>query len=115
MCDRILGKYRKTQTVNHLWNTVVNLRVKMIWSASKNNTVATCDNELLKCFFGCLLSINLKLFLLLPAFVYSGENLFFHQSREVLVKLLIKSFAQTWQIINRQERIHEKQIFVFVD
>ena len=101
--DTVLTENGKTEGVDHLRNTVMDLRIRVIRTAGKNNTLLACPFEILDDFLTFSSDIRLVLVVLL---VSCGNGLYglclcnaeiSKRDRELLGKGVI--------VIERQERI----------
>src|SRR5574344_282784 len=105
MCNAVFCKYGKTETVNKFGNTVIDFRIKMIWTAGKNDSVGTAVDHLFKRVLSFLFNIFAELILLVPCIVYRIFNLLLCKRRKMRNKLFSKTLSKAVPVINRKERI----------
>ena len=102
----ILGKDGKAKARNHLRNTVVNLRVKVVGAAGKHNSPSPHDNHLGQRLLTCLLGLPSEGLLLLPGSIHGTDNLL-HRDVEFFPQLLMEPNRQPVLVVDGQEGIHK--------
>ena len=68
MGNGIFRENCKSKTVNHFRNTMVDFRIKVARTSSKNDTASTGYNKLFEGFFCCTLGISVLIA------IYSGKR-----------------------------------------
>ena len=103
MRDGILGKYGNTIAVDQIRDTMMDFRVNMVWTACKDNTMASCLFQIFQGFFPFFLHIAACSSHFLPALMYSSFDFF---SRDIL-KFLYQTIGQNFLRSKCKERIAE--------
>ena len=105
MRDRVFGKDRQAQAVNHLGDAVVDFRVKVVGAAAQNDSVDAKSDYALQGFLALLLNLGAEFFLLFPSRVNGPHHHVKRNLLEVRMQFLKQAVAQAALVVNRQEGV----------
>ena len=87
VCNGIFGKYGDSVTVDHIRDTMVDLRVNMVWTACKDDSAASGFFQVLQSFLAFFLDVCMDSCKFFPGFMcgsfdFSSRNVreFFHKT-----------------------------------
>ncbi|MNI02461.1 hypothetical protein D3C73_553380 [compost metagenome] len=109
MADRILGQHGQTHARNHLGDAVVNLGICMVGMAAEQNPFGPAMGKELQRFFAFVPQIGFGPLSFGKSCLHGSGNLFLRDIHEGLHQ----NPGQRRNIIEGQERAHERYVFFF--